>query len=221
MEPESPQSISGPTTLMTWVRIDDGFATHPKVVEAGPMAMALDIAAMCYCATHLTDGFIPITAVKTLGNFPHGQGLEKIVTSLISTGLWEVTPEKNGYLVHDYLEYNPSKLQIKNEREANAKRQSRYKRNKSNGVTPLVTGEVTAPVTEIKQRPVPGPSPAPSPGTYRDIYISSNGESPEDSDGTLGGDSSADYEQSRLQAEVDERAELRKQRRRDRRVPDV
>ena len=35
---------------MTWVRIDDRFATHPKVMEAGPMAMALDVAAMCYGA---------------------------------------------------------------------------------------------------------------------------------------------------------------------------
>ena len=60
------------------------------------------------------------------------------------------------------------------------------------------------------------------PGKLRDIYIASNnGRDPEETDGSLGRDSSPDYGQSRLQAEVDASADLREQRRRDRRVPDV
>src|SRR6266540_5902380 len=61
---------SGPRGgLMPWVRIDEEFARHPKVVAAGPLGMAMQVAALCYCNQYLTDGFIPRTVVAGLLDF--------------------------------------------------------------------------------------------------------------------------------------------------------
>ena len=53
---------------MSWVKIDDHFSDHPKVVQAGPEAAWLYICGLCYCAKYLTDGFIPKRQVKRLAD---------------------------------------------------------------------------------------------------------------------------------------------------------
>ena len=51
---------------MAWVRLDENFAQHPKVVKAGPLGMAMHVAALCYCNQHLTDGVVPKQIARTL-----------------------------------------------------------------------------------------------------------------------------------------------------------
>ena len=51
---------------MAWVKLDDHFAEHPKVVQAGPVAGFLFVAALCYANRHLTNGFIPAAQVTAL-----------------------------------------------------------------------------------------------------------------------------------------------------------
>lgn len=97
---------------MTWVKLDDGFADHPKVVRAGPMAAMLYIRGLCYCARHLTDGFIPEGAVAGL-MVGLGPGVEKI---LVQVKLWERV--EGGWQVHHFLDYNPSRAQVLADREA-------------------------------------------------------------------------------------------------------
>jgi hypothetical protein len=53
---------------MTWVKIDDGFADHPKVIEAGPMASWLFLCGLTYCSRQLTDGFIPAGQLRRLAD---------------------------------------------------------------------------------------------------------------------------------------------------------
>jgi hypothetical protein len=96
---------------MTWVRIDDGFAQHPKVVAAGPLAMAMQVAALCYCNRNLTDGFIPRSVARTLLDV----SAKKIIISLLTSGLWREID--GGYQIHDYEDYQPTKAQIQAERE--------------------------------------------------------------------------------------------------------
>ena len=43
---------------MGWVRLDDSFATNPKILTVGPLGMAMQVAAICYANRHLTDGVI-------------------------------------------------------------------------------------------------------------------------------------------------------------------
>ena len=129
---------------MSWVKLDDQFSHHPKIMQAGPLAGWLHVCALCYCASYLTDGFVPNAVtnvladysnigVTTAGNdfvqFGHDIEASELVDMLVFVGLWE--PVNNGYQIHDYLEYNPSKADVLAERAKNAERQGRYQANRA------------------------------------------------------------------------------------------
>lgn len=94
---------------MTWVRLDDGFADHPKTIGLSDRAFRLHVRALCYCSRHLTDGAVP-----------KGFGDVRVVRDLVAVGLWDETEQ--GYFVHDYLEYNYSRADIEGSREQAAER---------------------------------------------------------------------------------------------------
>lgn len=107
---------------MTWVRIDQEFARHPKLVVAGPLAMAMQVAALCHCNEHLTDGFVGRSIVPTLLNL-EGLGMRMwmgeiagggedaswklVVEDLVTAGVWEEV--SGGWRIHDYHDYQPSR----------------------------------------------------------------------------------------------------------------
>lgn len=97
---------------MPWVRIDEHFADHPKVVQAGPEAMALYIAGLCYCNRFQTDGAIPRAKARTLLELPD---VDTTIKRLVTATLWEEQGDGR-YQVHDYLEYQPSKEEVAEER---------------------------------------------------------------------------------------------------------
>lgn len=113
-----------------WVKIDDLMPQHPKLVQAGPLAYALDVAGICYCACYLTDGFIPAGAVPNLLDFTDvvahgasGADLRKhLVARLVDVGRWIPEANGSGWWVHGYLEYNPSAEDVKAKREADRQR---------------------------------------------------------------------------------------------------
>lgn len=88
---------------MTWVRLDDGFADHPKIEAAGPSAAWLHVAALCYCSRHLTDGRMPAAKARRLVDARNPQ---QLIDRLLEVGLWETT-EGGDYMIHDYLAYQP------------------------------------------------------------------------------------------------------------------
>jgi hypothetical protein len=113
---------------MAWVRIDDHFDDHPKVVQAGPLGLAMYVAGLCYCNRNLTDGYIPAGQVARLVSFDglyidvQGSvgGIDRpdafhVAEDLVACGLWE--PADEGYCIHDYLKYQPSRADIEAERE--------------------------------------------------------------------------------------------------------
>lgn len=137
---------------MTWVRLDDGFRDHPKVLAAGPLAGWLYVCALCYCSEHGTDGFIPKPVVPRLADI---KGSEKLAERLVEVGLWE--KKTGGFQVHDYLEFQPSAEQVKNHRKANNERIAKWREKRprngvtdvhsNRGVTPLHRDDVTPHVT--------------------------------------------------------------------------
>lgn len=170
---------------MPWVKIDEEFASHPKVLEAGPLGMALQIAALCYCNRHLTNGHLSRAAAMTLLSF-EGLGMrmwandlvgggedaswELVVEDLVTAGLWheighdcpdcpEVRP--GGYYLHDYLNYQPSKAEVEAEREA--KRRAGSAGGKASAqARAAARGQATAAAerqAESKPDPVPDPDP--------------------------------------------------------------
>ena len=135
---------------MTWVKLDDQFPDHPKVVEAGPLAAWLHVCAIAYCNRQLTDGFIPESIAYRLADYK-GIGIETggdgetyavgddadcewMASILCKVGLWKRV--KGGFLIHDYLDYQPSKEQVLKEREKARERMANRRRsgdNPSNG----------------------------------------------------------------------------------------
>jgi len=113
---------------MPWVKLDDKFAEHPKIVEAGPVAGFLYVAGLCYANRHLTNGFVPAAHVTAL--LPrHGTNPAQLSKRLCAVGLWSETTKKEtrGFLIHDYLQFQPSRASVLKARKTNAKRQAAWR----------------------------------------------------------------------------------------------
>lgn len=146
---------------MTWVKLDDQFLTHPKVMAAGKDGRALFIAGLCYAAQHLTDGHIPAAVLPLLAAASDVRG-KPAATRLVDVGLWEQAAD--GWVIHGFLEHNPSGAEVRAQRE----REREKKRRRRRGDDGRYTGGESRHV-----------SPRESPGdTDRDT----GGESPGESD---------------------------------------
>jgi hypothetical protein len=149
---------------MPWVKIDDKFHSHPKVIAAGVEGVALHVIALSWCGEYLTDGFIPEAQIRRLSLSDNYQA---IAAHLVSVGLWDIAD--GGYQIHDYLEYNPSAEQVRAQRAANAERQARHRDKQEPPDEPEpssgndVTNGVTNGVTNASPVPVPVPNPVPVP----------------------------------------------------------
>lgn len=110
---------------MSWVRLDDQFTDHPKIVQAGPLAGWLYICGLTYANRYLTDGRIPAAQVRRLADV---DGADELAARLVAAGLWEVVD--GGYQIHDYLEYQPSADTVRKEREATAHRVQEWRERK-------------------------------------------------------------------------------------------
>jgi hypothetical protein len=116
-----------------WVKLDDSFPDHPKVLKAGDQAAWMFVCGLLYSARALTDGFIPIDAVRRL---THLKNPMRFAQKLVEVRLWELA--EGGFTIHDYAKYQRSRQQIEAERERNAKRSRRWRDKERDGtVTPL------------------------------------------------------------------------------------
>lgn len=111
---------------MTWARLDDSFYDHPKILEAldrDPAAVALHARALAYVARHELDGRITERALCSLE--PLQSDRESRVTVLIETGIWH--QDGTGVAIHDYLDYNPSRADLTERREADRARKAQQR----------------------------------------------------------------------------------------------
>lgn len=93
---------------MGWVWLDDKFPDHPKLLKAGPVAAWLFVRTICWANQHLTDGFVPFEAIRSM----QGMGSTKV---LLKVGLFD--PADGGVRIHDYLEYQRSRADADRQRE--------------------------------------------------------------------------------------------------------
>jgi hypothetical protein len=107
---------------VTWVKIDDSFPNHPKIVGLTDKAFRIHISGLCYCGTYLTDGFVPMTIAARFAN----EDMQYIV-ELTQAGLWREAPQDNGFHIHDYLAHQTSKTQVEEKRQTVRERQKRYR----------------------------------------------------------------------------------------------
>lgn len=109
---------------MTWAKLDDSFHSHPKVRAAWyrcHASLGLHALAITYAADHETDGVVPAWFVA--GAFSKPKELEEAVATLIESGMWEKHGED--FLIHDFLDYHPSKKAQDEKRQADAERKRR------------------------------------------------------------------------------------------------
>lgn len=101
---------------MSYLALDDRFPDNPKIIGLSDRAFRLHVVALCYCAAHLTDGFVPVSA-KLWGELGSNR---RQTCPLVSAGLWAEV--EGGYMIHDYLEWNASAAQIKDKRRRDRER---------------------------------------------------------------------------------------------------
>ena len=149
---------------MAWVRIDDGFAEHPKVLKVGGDAAWLHVAALCHCNRVQTDGVIHAEMLQRLSDrrAPH-----RLAAKLVEVGIWDLHPD--GWVIHDYLDYQPSRDEMAARRQLRAQagrlgglRSAETRRAKSEATDEANSKQVASPLlgkqtkqTSTPSRPVP------------------------------------------------------------------
>lgn len=109
---------------MTWVRYDDAFHAHPKVLEAkaqDPGCIALHLLCNTWSADSKMAGIVTLGAiVSQAGTKQRGVKWARI---LVDVGLWHAEghdcgrcaqPPATGYIVHDFDVYNSQEKKRKN-----------------------------------------------------------------------------------------------------------
>jgi hypothetical protein len=112
---------------VTWVRLDDSMPEHPKMVGLTDRAFRQHIAALCYSNRNLTDGAIPLVIAHRLVTSGKRHAGE-----LVTAGIWDTT--NDGYQIHDYEDYQPTRAAVMRDREKTAERVARWRAR--NAVTP-------------------------------------------------------------------------------------
>ena len=103
---------------MTWFRVDDNLAFHPKVLAAGNAAMGLWVRAGSWAAQQLTDGYVPDAMITTLGGARAARALE-------AAGLWVRLDDGWGF--HDWHERQPLRRTVEAERDREREKKRRQR----------------------------------------------------------------------------------------------
>ena len=143
---------------MGWAKFDDQYTDHPKIVAAGSMAELLDMRAVIHCARYETDGFVQAVQLPRIA-----VGItspKKQAARLVEVGRW--IKVDGGWMVHDFLDYHPSKADKEEEREkarermANARKNKRKNNDRSSGEHPPNERKNN---DRSSDNPVPAPAP--------------------------------------------------------------
>jgi hypothetical protein len=164
---------------MPWGRLDDSLYDHPKLDALGDErlpALGLWVSAISFSNRYLTDGYISAARVALLG------GSSELADLLTTAGLFDAV-EGGGYFVHDFLEFNESKVDVESRRESDRTRKRLLRdsdrtptgvhaestgspnglRQESTGSPPRPRERAPAPASRpVPSRPYPA-SPAPAP----------------------------------------------------------
>ena len=114
---------------MGWVRIDDNFADHPKIIALSDKAFRLFIQGLCYSNRLLSDGRIPYQIVNGwVGDDPL-----KPSDELEEQGLWE--RYEKGFSIRSYEEYQPTRSEVESKRQQARERLQRYRETQTKRVS--------------------------------------------------------------------------------------
>ncbi len=157
---------------MSWLRHDDDMLDHPKWIRAlrdgGAEALLTWWRLCAWSSRRLTDGVIPVDMIGEVARVERSKSKLRALQVLVDVELC-TRREDGAYVINDYLERNPSKAEVLEERE----RRSQAQRNRR--LAKPVTGH--APISHPTPCPSPVPSrPVPSPSLS---YESESARAPE------------------------------------------
>lgn len=127
---------------MPWVRLDDGLAEHRKTRRllraGGHAAMNFHLLAIVHSAKYLTDGHVDNEFIADMCEVGKVKPKERarILDALVECGQWAVDELRGGWIIHDYLSYNPSRVKVLADRERDAARKARGRGTVSAGNDP-------------------------------------------------------------------------------------
>ena len=136
---------------MPWARFDDHMPTHRKVRPLTDAAFRLWVSAVCYSNAYGTDSFILRSEINLVSDVKRPL---RSVAQLVAIGLWEEV--EDGWLIHDFHEYNPSSAQVDAQRKLKTERQRRWREGRAaSDVDASTSASVDASRDAAPSRPVP------------------------------------------------------------------
>ena len=109
---------------MSWAKLDDQFPEHPRISELSDKAFRTHVTGLCMAARRLTDGHLNAPDVRMI--LALSRSRQRHVDELAEAGVWEQNGD-GGYVIHDYLDYNPSAESVKQRRQSEAERLRAYR----------------------------------------------------------------------------------------------
>ena len=139
---------------VSWIKLDDGFAQHPKLIGVGPEGLTLQVRAFCYAGRYLTDGLIPFDVADSLSHGLSHPSTSTWAEVMEAAGLWE--RKKTGFYIHDYLVYNPTRKHVIEQRQRKSEGGKKGAENRWH-ITPPITTPIRQPIARPIHEPMVHP----------------------------------------------------------------
>lgn len=158
---------------MPWFKVDDKSHSHAKVIDAGNAAWGALVRLGAWASDHATDGEVPARVARAFAT-------PEEVADLVRVGLLEES-EHGFYVIHDFLQWNPSAKEVAKVRKERAKagrkgaRQTNGKRaaNESAIAGPVADALPAACTESVTAKARPDPIPDPDPGRSKSAAAAS------------------------------------------------
>lgn len=111
---------------MPWWRIDEHAMDHPKFLALSDGAWRLWCEGQSYCQKHLTNGRIPLAALKGFRYYSAGRLKNLLATIVLDKGpCWHLEGET--VEVHDFLDWNDDRDTVLRNRQQSKERKQRWR----------------------------------------------------------------------------------------------
>ncbi len=97
---------------MSWSKLDDRLHVNPKIGEVSDKGLRLYIFSITYSSSRKTCGHLTKMEAKTVRRL--AEATDDVIEELVSLRLWD--KDGDGYMIHDYGEYNPKEEEIRRKR---------------------------------------------------------------------------------------------------------
>lgn len=155
---------------MPWVKFSDDWYDDTDLIEAGPAAMLAWPLLISWSARNLQDGKIPAGQVRRLVDW-HTLGVdpEQAIAPLLASGRLQAIA--GGYLITNYLEYQPSREKVLADRDAARGRAAKSRDRAANVREPCADGAVPPVPVPVPDEPSSSSSSATETGLPPDLWM--------------------------------------------------